>query len=490
LPEFDEIVGATKEIGNKETKIISNLYQANREVFYLGRVCVDDILRGGVAEAESLGNPDLLANLEKLGKKYRKIANGQREAEFTAQIQAWSDQIIDWKLSVEAAIKNGVTNYSQWWSELGMTSNPPDKPTEFFYRFWNEYYYPNKNKMSAQLRNEIVEALEDIGKAIGGNTKEIDRVLRYAKSAEKYEQLFDVWRAGRLRTAKFIEEGNIADAIRSIASQYGIASLPKADEAAGITGAYIDDKALTKILKKIEEGMKISPVYTGDMPPTIARAFHEGARDIELLEASLETQIRANYGGVIPIIGNENVVKAISKWGEVAERNVNEARLIASAVANAARDFTLLPYGKKYGFDLVLNYIYPYQFFYSRTYANYLKRLVQEPEIIAAYAKYKNTLAKIHAGAPDWWKYQINSNELLGIDSDNPLYFNLEATLNPLNGLTGVDFEDPYKRINWWTSTIDDLNRFGPSIWTPINWAVAAASYAKGEKEAAQRWGG
>jgi hypothetical protein len=73
----------------------------------------------------------------------------------------------------------------------------------------------------------------------------------------------------------------------------------------------------------------------------------------------------------------------------------------------------MLSYPQKKYFDLALAYIYPYHYWYNRTYSNWLKRVATNPEVIAGYAKYKNTLGKIHAGAPDWWKHNINSNELL-----------------------------------------------------------------------------
>jgi hypothetical protein len=91
---------------------------------------------------------------------------------------------------------------------------------------------------------------------------------------------------------------------------------------------------------------------------------------------------------------------------------------------------------------------------------------------------------------PEWWKYNINSNDLPGVDTDNPLYFNLEATLWPLNGLTNVDFNDPSKRVNGWTYALDQLNKFGPSTWTPINMITGLSLYAQGEREAGEKWMG
>jgi hypothetical protein len=45
-------------------------------------------------------------------------------------------------------------------------------------------------------------------------------------------------------------------------------------------------------------------------------------------------------------------------------------------VANASRDFTLLPYGKKRGLDLALAYVYPYQFG-TAAFANWMQRLAR-----------------------------------------------------------------------------------------------------------------
>jgi len=116
--------------------------------------------------------------------------------------------------------------------------------------------------------------------------------------------------------------------------------------------------------------------------------------------------------------------------------------------------------------------------------------MARNPAIASNYLRYKDTLGKIHAGAPDWWKYTINSNELLGLDMENPIYFNLEASLNPMNGLTNVDFDDPYKRTSWFTGLLQDMGKFGPSTHTIFSLATALALYSQGEEDAANRWAG
>jgi hypothetical protein len=118
------------------------------------------------------------------------------------------------------------------------------------------------------------------------------------------------------------------------------------------------------------------------------------------------------------------------------------------------------------------------------------QRIARNPAIASQYLRYKDTLAKLHADAPEWWKYTVNTNELFGLDWENPMYFNLEATLNPLNGLTNVDFDDPAKRTNWFTGLLQDMNKYGPSTHTLYSIAVAMGLYAKGEQDAAARWAG
>jgi hypothetical protein len=170
--------------------------------------------------------------------------------------------------------------------------------------------------------------------------------------------------------------------------------------------------------------------------------------------------------------------KAMNAWGESMRTRLNEAKAVANEVASNARDFALHNYGDKHGFDLVASMLYPYHFWYGRTYAKMMKRVARNPGILSAYSKYREYLEKKHAGLPDWWKHQLNSNELLGLDSDNPVYLNLESLLNPVNGILGVDFNDPDRQETWWGSVMDGMGKLGPSPWLPLQLAVAGLSYA------------
>ena len=226
--------------------------------------------------------------------------------------------------------------------------------------------------------------------------------------------------------------------------------------------------------------------YVGGVPSQ-SQFLQETATTRKAVQASIDAGLEAHWGERIAVTPAD---EALVRYLRQADGTIAEARLLAMKVADNARDFTLLNYTKRRGIDAVVGILFPYQYWYSRTYINWMRRFAREPEVIAAYAKYRRGLEEAHAGAPEWWKYNVNTNELLGLDAENPLYFNLEATLNPLNGLVGVDFENSDRRQGWFANTIDDLGKFGPSTWTPISLAIATAMYMKGEKDAAAAWAG
>ena len=234
----------------------------------------------------------------------------------------------------------------------------------------------------------------------------------------------------------------------------------------------------------------ITPQVDGS--PSPAAMSHRSSPHIKKLVDEIKEHVSNNEPGTVKAGGkySNEQIEEIRKATEMAQTKVNEARTVAGKIASAERDFGLHDYGRRYGFDLVAGLIFPYQFWYSRSYVKWMKRLVQNPGLLSAYMRYRSTLEKLHAGMPNWWKYQLNTNELLGMDEKNPLYFNLEAMINPLNGLTNVDFSDPERRKDWWGGAMEDIQKMGPSVWTPFTLALSAYYSFKGEKEAAARWAG
>ena len=241
-------------------------------------------------------------------------------------------------------------------------------------------------------------------------------------------------------------------------------------------------------------GIEIPPPHPMGTPPSAYRVWNESARGAKHVLNKIGGEIKNRWG----VTNTENVVnlRLESVLDEVArtlEPRIGEMKAIALRIADEQRKFTLLNYGEKTYMDVAKAYIWPFHFFYSRSYKNWISRIADNPQILAGYAKLKQALEDINGDVPDWYKHQFdltNITDFLGIHTSHPLYVNLEATLNPLYGLTGTDYYDAAKRHNWVTATIDDMGKFGPSMYAPIQLAIAAILFRNGETDVAARWAG
>jgi hypothetical protein len=234
-------------------------------------------------------------------------------------------------------------------------------------------------------------------------------------------------------------------------------------------------------------GIKVpAPEFVSD-----PQAFLAAAPEIRANFQNLMNMVAENHGRTADVFNNPGLAEKLA--GELYNKSAQlEAtmRLAANEYGTGFRNFALVDYESRRNIDTLTGLLMPYQFWYGRTYANWGRRLAHNPAIVANYSRYKEMMSQIHAGLPEYWRQNINSYELLGLFPDNPKFFNLEQTLNPLQGLTNVDFEDPYKRVDAWSRTLDDVNRFGPTTNPIYSFATAFAYYLRGEKEAASRWGG
>lgn len=249
------------------------------------------------------------------------------------------------------------------------------------------------------------------------------------------------------------------------------------------------EKRTAELPQKSSRQQLPPPAVEGANP--VSRVWSETGRGAMEAIDFVEKQMLDNWGMKISDSFTPQMAQKLKGATKGMIDNMAEANLIAQKVGSYWRDFALLPYGETTHMDHALSYIFPYQFWYSRSYANWAKRLASDPQIIAAYAKFKDQMAALHKDSPEWWKYNVALPEAMwGLNNGNPMYINLEASVWPLYGLTGTDFNDPQRRTNWFTSTIDDLGKFGPSLWTPINMAIATGYSLQGEQEAASRWAG
>lgn len=243
------------------------------------------------------------------------------------------------------------------------------------------------------------------------------------------------------------------------------------------------------VLPQAANEVQIVPPASRDAMPLPGEAARQSTDGIIAALNKVERSMLDNFGIKAAEGVDGKALNTLKNALQSSRGRLTESVAMADKVAKHWRDFAMLPYGETKNFDLALSYVFPYQFWYSRSYSNWMKRIATDPQVMANYARLKDAMSKENSDSPEWWRYNVVvPPNFLGIFPDHETNFNLEASIWPLQGLTGTDFNDPEKRVNWWTSSLDDMGKMGPSLWAPINIATALYLRAKGEDEAASRW--
>lgn len=425
-------------------------------------------------------------------------------------VRALSDNLAD--------IKN--PDYLQLWEQWGFGERIGNPPADLdFKSLKNAIWEDGRRQVAANWETyfgSIFADSEDIINAAQKFAPQDEIVVMFEKSrksaaqAEAYRSA--VYVNGELRVPKSLE-------VRQLAKDYGIPSVsPKGkpldntilkiiNENAATVYNTIDEVPPEEALKAFEQWrvakgrpeatltkfVSIPPAYPNGSTPSVARAWYESGEFITRALDDTEAEIIKRWGKMIPSGFDDIQEASLKSFVNKAIPKVDEAKVFALKAAEYWRDFILHDYGKRTYADLATSYILPYQFWYSRSYANWMKRVVTDPQIIAGYARYKDAMAQLHSDMPEWYRYNISTKDigdLLGIDVEHPLFFNLEAALNPLYGITSPDFNDPAKRFDAASRTMDDIGKFGPSVWAPLQIGMAVYASAVGEQDAASRWGG
>ena len=319
---------------------------------------------------------------------------------------------------------------------------------------------------------EAAKTLQDAGLITADQAQDLSYVRDFIR--KDFEKTTTFTRELRTGGQAGADASKAADEAAAIAKDTELGTMGHFNEA----GDYVPADRPDRLLPPFQDGSA----------PGEGRSIYEQMDEISRMKKWMLDDIEKNFG-------KKQLVDKVAETGlrkaekELAQK-IAENRLISSRVAKESVDFTLLNYGDKTYGDLALAYLYPYHYWYKGTYKNWIKRIATNPQVLAHYQRYKENLGLVHADMPEWWRYNINSNDLPGVDTDNPMYFNLEATLWPLNGITGTDFNDASRRVDWWTKTLDFAGKFGPSIWSPINIMTGIALHARGEEEAGAKWMG
>jgi hypothetical protein len=253
--------------------------------------------------------------------------------------------------------------------------------------------------------------------------------------------------------------------------------------------ATIDEVPFEEASRALKQRTKPIPPYVEGTQPTTTRQLMEnmkgGLRDA--LE-DFRNGTLTKWGQKTPMETSLTDVQEaqLSKWAAELDRRMVSNRAAVSTIADETRNFILHDYNKTQA-DGFASFFTMYHYWGSRTYMRWTERAMDTPGWPAAYAKLRSTLEKVNSDQPEFYRYNLTVPQLPGLNN-SPMYFNLEALLNPMYSLTGSDFNDPKRRVDWLSSSIDDMGKFGFNMSVPLQWAMAFRLYNKGEDEAARRW--
>jgi len=231
------------------------------------------------------------------------------------------------------------------------------------------------------------------------------------------------------------------------------------------------------------------PPLANDQPVTQSRMFFDSLENAKGDFDKYVDDIASRWGETTAPAGalTDEVELALGKWAQTLQTRMATAQNEAAMVASATRDALLYDYRKTLG-NVAAQYISPFHYYHVSASKQWLYNTAADPKWGAIYIDFKENRAAQYAGLPDYWKQNIAVSGLLGIDPKNPLFFNIEASVNPIYQMMGVEYNSPEKRADWFSSSMDSLAKIVPGLYQPLQWVVAAELYAKGEKEASNLW--
>jgi len=229
----------------------------------------------------------------------------------------------------------------------------------------------------------------------------------------------------------------------------------------------------------------LDPIDVGRRAGTaISRTLREWWDDIAQLGPDPLSPLSAAQAQTLRDIG-ENVITP----------ELIKAKAVTNDIATQLRNFALGDYAHRRNYVSWLTWVYPYITWYDFTYKNWAIRVLKNPALVSNYARYRAMLAEINtaryreqtgdptAEIPPWWEQQLRISA-----GGHDLYFDLEATLNPLNNLLSEPFEPRERTRAPGGELMNQLNNWGPTMWAPIIWAYAARLWQDGYQEAAAQW--
>jgi hypothetical protein len=103
------------------------------------------------------------------------------------------------------------------------------------------------------------------------------------------------------------------------------------------------------------------------------------------VKRGLEEERQINWSGGVNL--PDSVRAELQKYINGVKADMPGTKLASINYGRQMRDMALLNYNKRYGFDHALNFVFPYQFWYTRTMLNWAQRMIDKPSIYSMYVR-------------------------------------------------------------------------------------------------------
>ena len=93
--------------------------------------------------------------------------------------------------------------------------------------------------------------------------------------------------------------------------------------------------------------------------------------------------------------------QAAHLWEWTNKRAIPEmiqAKAITGDLAGQTRDFALLDYADRRNLDSWLSWVFPYSYWYTRTFNNFAQRIVANPSLVSNYARITDQIKRANQG--------------------------------------------------------------------------------------------
>ena len=162
------------------------------------------------------------------------------------------------------------------------------------------------------------------------------------------------------------------------------------------------------------------------------------------------------------------------------------ARSVANRVAAATTDHLLYDYNRTYNFDSYANHLFGYPFWYTRTFSDYPRQILTDPNYLAKLYQFNKQINKLNEDKdlPVWMRSSVklqvpdiySLRDMMGTDT---IYLPMLSQLSPLEQLMNGNFTNAERERNIYGQIYNKMYGWGPGPHALIPLAIGTALLAQ-----------